>query len=71
MIMVKQNIKDKTITIELYKGVKIEFYDTETDEIYELKGKPRNVFRIDYCKQGILGRTLYTNSQHRYFYSMV
>ncbi|EPF30422.1 hypothetical protein HMPREF9194_00739 [Treponema maltophilum ATCC 51939] len=54
MIMVKQNIKDKTITIELYKGVKIEFYDTETDEIYELKGKPRNVFRIDYCRQGIL-----------------
>ncbi|MGP1454399.1 MAG: helix-turn-helix domain-containing protein [Treponema sp.] len=44
----------KTITIKLYKGVTLEFYDTETDETYALRGKPRNVFRIDYCKQGIL-----------------
>ena len=44
----------KTAVIQLYKGVNLEFYDTETDEVYFLRGKPRNVFRIDYCKQGIL-----------------
>ena len=49
-----KTIKNKTIAIKLYKGVKLEFYDTETDEVYALRGAPRNVFRIDYCKQGIL-----------------
>lgn len=44
----------QTIIVKLYKGVRIEYYNTETDKEYFLRGKPRNVFRIDYCKQGIL-----------------
>lgn len=47
-------IKNKTVTIEISKGIVIEVYDVEIDEIMLLEGEARNVFRIDYCTQGIL-----------------
>ncbi|WP_024466875.1 helix-turn-helix transcriptional regulator [Treponema pedis] len=46
--------KDKTVSIKIYTGIQIELYDVDTDEVHLLKGKPRNVFRIDYCKHGLL-----------------
>lgn len=46
--------KDITVTREIYKGIRLERYDVDTDKVHLLHGPPRNVFRIDYCKQGIL-----------------
>ena len=50
----KEKTKDDTIIIKLYEGIHLEIYDTYTEKSYSLKGEPRNVFRIDYCFQGLL-----------------
>ncbi|UYT08261.1 AraC family transcriptional regulator [Treponema denticola] len=50
----KEKTKNDTIIIKLYEGIHLEIYDTYTEKSYSLKGEPRNVFRIDYCFQGLL-----------------